>query len=154
MCNSLARRLVALGALVVIAVRFPGLLAAQDADVILRNARIWTGDTPRPYADALAIRGDRLIAVGNGSQVDAHRASRTRVIDLGGRFVTPGFIDDQTHFNQAGALPIGANLLDVSTPGPMALRVKEAVLRMSPGAWLIGGDWGAYEDSPVNSAGP
>ena len=154
MYPALRRLRVALGALVVIAASVPYVLAAQDADLIIRNARIWTGDTLRPYAEALAIRGDRLIAVGTASQVDEHRGSRTRVIDLGGRFVTPGFIDDHTHFNQAGALLIGANLLDVSTSGPMALRVKEAVLRMSPGAWLIGGDWGAYEDSPVNSAGP
>jgi predicted amidohydrolase YtcJ len=51
-------------------------------------------------------------------------------------------------------LLIGANLLDVHTPGPFASRVKAAALRMSPGAWLTGGDWGAYEDNPANSTGP
>ncbi len=132
----------------------PLLLGAQDADLIMRNARIWTGDTLHPYAQALAIRGDRLVSVGSNTDVERHRTSRTRVIDLKGRFVTPGFIDDHTHFNQAGALLIGANLLDVSTPGPFAQRIKAAVGRMSPGAWLTGGDWGAYEDNPVNSTGP
>jgi len=131
----------------------PSAIAAQEADVIVRNARIWTGDTLRPSAQAVAIRGDRLITVGTNADVDAHRTSRTRVIDAGGRFVTPGFIDDHTHFNQAGALLIGANLLDVSTAAPFAQRVKAAVARMSPGAWLTGGDWGAYEDSPANSTG-
>lgn len=48
---------------------------------------------------------------------------------------------------------IGANLLDVSTAAPLAARVKSAVARMSPGAWLTGGDWGAYEDNPINSSG-
>ena len=130
-----------------------GALQAQDADIIVRNARIWTGDTLRPSADAVAIRGERLIVVGTNAQADARRGPRTRVIDAGGRFITPGFIDDHTHFNSAGALLIGANLLDVSTPAPMAQRVKAAVARMSPGAWLTGGDWGAYEDNPANSTG-
>ncbi|HET9426440.1 MAG TPA: amidohydrolase family protein, partial [Gemmatimonadaceae bacterium] len=126
---------------------------AQEADLIVRNARIWTGDSTARFAQALAVRGDRFIAVGDNAQADAHRAARTRVIDAGGRFVTPGFIDDHTHFAQAGALLIGANLLDVSTPGPFASRIKAAVARMSPGAWLTGGDWGAYEDNPQNSTG-
>ena len=128
-------------------------LGAQDADLILRNARIWTGDSARPSAQALAVRGERLIAVGSDATVAAHRGRRTRMIDAGGRFVTPGFIDDHTHFAQAGALLIGANLLDVSSAAPLAARVKAAVARMSAGAWLTGGDWGAYEDNPANSTG-
>ena len=126
---------------------------AQEADVVVRNARIWTGDSTRPRAEAVAIRGDRIIAVGNNADADAHRTQRTRVIDAGGRFITPGFIDDHTHFGQAGALLIGANLLDVSTERPFVERVKAAVARMSPGAWLTGGDWGAYEDWAANSSG-
>ena len=120
-------------------------LIAQDADLIVRNARIWTGDSTRRFAQALAVQGDRLLAVGSNAEVDAHRTARTVVVDGTGRFVTPGFIDDHTHFGQAGALLIGANLLDVSTPAPFAARVKAAVRRMSPGMWLTGGDWGAYD---------
>jgi predicted amidohydrolase YtcJ len=126
---------------------------AVEADLIVRNASIWTGNPAQPRAQALAVRGERLIAVGSNAQVDAHRTPRTRVVDAGGRFMTPGFIDDHTHFANAGALLIGANLLDVSSAAPLAARVKAAVARMSPGAWLTGGDWGAYEDSPANSTG-
>ncbi|HKA59607.1 MAG TPA: amidohydrolase family protein, partial [Gemmatimonadales bacterium] len=121
--------------------------SGSEADLIIRNAIIWTGDSTQPRAQAVAIRGDRLIAVGTNAQIDEHRSPRTRVIDAGGRFVTPGFIDDHTHFAQAGALLIGANLLAVHTPGPFASYIKEAASRMSPGAWLTGGDWGAYEDT-------
>ena len=127
---------------------------AADADLIVRNARIWTGDSIQPRAQALAVRGERLIAVGSNAQVDAHRSPRTRVIDAGGRFITPGFIDDHTHFAQAGALLIGASLLEVHTPGAFASRIKEAVARMSPGAWLTGGDWGAYEDTSRSRFSP
>jgi predicted amidohydrolase YtcJ len=134
------------GALALLAVAATGA-RAQDADLIVRNAAIWTGDSAAPRAQALAVRGDRLIAVGTNAQIDAHRSSRTRIIDAGGRFITPGFIDDHTHFGQAGALLIGANLLQVHTPAAFTERVKAAALRMSPGAWLTGGDWGAYEDT-------
>ena len=151
--NQLTTLLLALSMLTTFAPRGQAQTRAAEADLIVRNARIWTGDTARPRAQALAVRGDRLIAVGTNAQVDAHRTARTRVIDAGGRFVTPGFIDDHTHFAQAGALLIGANLLDVHAPAPFITRVKEAVARMSPGAWLTGGDWGAYEDSPANSTG-
>jgi predicted amidohydrolase YtcJ len=138
---------------VLVSVLAAGPLVAQEADVIVRNARIWTGDSTRPRAEAIAVRGERIIAVGSNADADAHRTPRTRVIDAGGRFITPGFIDDHTHFSQAGALLIGANLLDVSTERPFVERVKAAVGRMSPGAWLTGGDWGAYEDWAANSAG-
>lgn len=128
-------------------------VSAQDADFIVHNARVWTGDTLRPRVEAIAVRGERLLAVGTSADVLTHRGPRTQVIDAGGRFLTPGFIDDHTHFSQAGALLIGANLLDVSTAAPFAQRVKDAVARMSEGAWLTGGDWGAYEDWRANSAG-
>lgn len=126
---------------------------AQDADLIVRNARVWTGDTLTPRAEAVAIRGERILYVGDNAGADAHRGARTRVIDAGGRMLTPGFIDDHTHFASAGAILIGANLLDVSTAAPFASRVKDAVARMSPGAWLTGGDWGAYEDWNAGSTG-
>ncbi len=128
-------------------------LPAQDADIIFRGGRIWTGDSTQRFAQALAIRGDRIIAVGSNAAMASHRTPRTRVIELNGRFVTPGFIDDHTHFDQAGAILIGARLLDVSTAPVLAERVRDAANRLSPGAWLTGGDWGAYEDDPANSTG-
>ncbi|MBL8998539.1 MAG: amidohydrolase [Gemmatimonadetes bacterium] len=128
-------------------------LAAQDADLILTGGRIWTGDTARPYAEAVAIRNGRLIAVGSAAEAARHRGAATRVIALGGRFATPGFIDNHTHFGQAGALLLGVNLLDVSDAGAFAARVKGARDRLPAGAWITGGDWGAYEDWNAGSAG-
>lgn len=127
--------------------------AAQDADLILTGGRIWTGDTSRPYAEALAIRNGRLLAVGSATDVARHRSAQTRVLALGGRFATPGFIDNHTHFNQAGALLLGVNLLDVAEPRAFAARVKAARDRLPADAWITGGDWGAYEDWNAGSAG-
>ena len=131
----------------------PNLAPAQDADLILINARIWTGDTARPRAVALAVRGERLLAVGSNSEAEHHRAATTRVVDAGGRLVTPGFIDNHTHFAQAGGLLLGANLLDVATPDSFVARVRAARDRLPEGAWITGGDWGAYEDWAAGSSG-
>jgi predicted amidohydrolase YtcJ len=128
-------------------------LPAQDADLILTGGRLWTGDSARPYAQALAIRAGRLIAVGTDADAMRHRGTSTRVIALGGRFGTPGFTDNHTHFGQAGALLLGANLLDVAEPRAFAARVKGARDRLPAGAWITGGDWGAYEDWNAGSTG-
>jgi predicted amidohydrolase YtcJ len=118
---------------------------AQQANLILTGARVWTGDSARPWAQAIAIAGSRIVAVGSTAEVNAWRGPGTRVLDLTGRFITPGFIDNHTHFAQAGALLLGVNLLDVADEAGLVRRVREARDRMPSGAWLVGGDWGAYE---------
>ncbi len=128
-------------------------LAAQDADLIITGARVWTGDTARPWVEAVAVRGERILAAGGRAEVLRHRARGTRVTDLPGRFVMPGFIDNHTHFAQAGALLLGVNLLDVSDDAALARRVREARDRMPAGAWLVGGDWGAYAAWAMGSTG-
>ncbi len=126
---------------------------AQEADLIVTNGKFWTGDSLRPRAEAVAIRNGRFLTVGSTAQALTHRGGTTRVIDLAGRFATPGFIDNHTHFNQAGALLLGVNLLDVAEPVAFAQRVKAARDRLPADAWITGGDWGAYEDWNANSAG-
>ncbi|HJR64132.1 MAG TPA: amidohydrolase [Gemmatimonadaceae bacterium] len=130
-----------------------GALAAQDADLIITNARVWTGVESSPWAEAVVVRGDRILAAGTSDVVTRHRASHTRIIDAAGRLVTPGFIDNHTHFGQAGALLLGANLLDVADANMLVQRVREARDRLPAGAWIVGGDWGAYEDWQRGSAG-
>ncbi len=127
--------------------------SAQDADLILTGGRFWTADSARPWAAAVAIRNGRLLAVGGAADAARHRASHTRVVALGGRFATPGFIDNHTHFAQAGGLLLGVNLLDVAEAMAFASRVKGARDRLPAGAWITGGDWGAYEDWNAGSAG-
>src|SRR5262249_16081943 len=64
------------------------------ADLALINSRIWTGDKSRPWAEALASRGELIIAVGSNDDVKKLTNSKTRIIDLPGKLVLPGFIDD------------------------------------------------------------
>jgi predicted amidohydrolase YtcJ len=124
-----------------------------DADLIVVNARIWTADSASVWAEALAVRGERLLMVGTRADALRHRGGATRVIDAGGRLLTPGFIDNHTHFNQAGGLLLGVNLLDVSTRDSLVARVAAARSRLPEGAWITGGDWGAYEDWAAGSTG-
>lgn len=132
---------------------FAAIASAQDADLIITNASIWTGDSVMPRAEAIAVRGERILAVGSRADVMRHRAERTRVIDAGGRFMGPGFIDNHTHFGQAGALLLGVNLLDVADEAMLVRRVREARDRLPRGAWMTGGDWGACEAWARNSTG-
>jgi predicted amidohydrolase YtcJ len=128
-------------------------LAAQDADLIVVADRVWTGDDARPWAEAVAVRGERILAVGDADEVMGHRGENTRVIREVGGFVVPGFIDNHTHFNSAGALLLGVNLLDVSDAEGLRARVAEARDRLPDGAWILGGDWGAYEAWALGSTG-
>ncbi|HEY8468232.1 MAG TPA: amidohydrolase [Longimicrobiales bacterium] len=132
----------------------PAPAHGQHADLILTGARVWTGAANATgEVTAIAIAGERILAVGTDAQMAAHRGPATRVIELPGRFIAPGFIDNHTHFAQAGALLLGVNLLDVADEAGLVRRVREARDRMPPGAWLVGGDWGAYEDWAMGATG-
>lgn len=126
---------------------------AQDASLILTDARIWTGEAGRPWARAIALRPDEILAVGDAADVLHHRGESTRVLELAGRFVAPGFIDNHTHFDQAGELILGVNLLAVADEAGLVRAVSEARDRLPTGAWIVGGDWGAYERWASGSAG-
>lgn len=128
------------------------LLLIQSADVLL-SGRVWTGDGSRPYAEAIAIAGDRILAVGTAADLERFSGPSTRRLNLAGRFITPGFIDNHTHFGQAGALLLGVNLLEVADEKSLVRKVREAQDRLPRGAWLVGGDWGAYEAWAQGSTG-
>lgn len=127
--------------------------SAQQPDLIIAGQRVWTGDADQPWAEAVAVSGNRIQAVGSRAEIMALRGNATEVIDVAGGFVTPGFIDNHTHFNSAGALLLGANLLDVADEAGLVERVREARDRLPAGAWLTGGDWGAYEAWGSGSTG-
>lgn len=130
-----------------------GLIAAlaampvlgQEADLVLRNGIIWTVDDDNPRAEAVASLRDRIIYVGSDAGVAQHIGRNTRVIDLGGKLVTPGYNDNHVHFATTGRLLYGLNLLDVSDERSFVARVRDVHQRYAPGTWITGGDWSAYE---------
>jgi predicted amidohydrolase YtcJ len=137
----------------ILAIGLWGLAAAEGADLILQNGRVYTVDAERPWAEAVAVRGERIVAVGGNDAVLALRGPDTRVIDLAGAFVTPGFNDAHVHVDSTGNLLTGVNLLDVHEAGAFRERVEGATRRLPEGSWILRGDWGAYEQWGHGSAG-
>jgi predicted amidohydrolase YtcJ len=120
--------------------------AQDEAGVqLLVNARFWTGDSAQPWVEAVAVHNGRIVAAGSRGDVRSVTGPGARVEDLGGRFVTPGLIDTHTHFQYAGTLLLGVNLLDVSDDATFRRRIAEAHARLPAGSWMVGGDWGAYD---------
>ena len=104
------------------------------------NARIWTGDARRPWAEGVAIRGERLAAVGSSAEV-RKLAGSARVIDAQGRMVVPGFIDSHVHFVDGGFRLSSVQLRDARTPAEFARRIRDFAATVPKGTWIVGGDW-------------
>ena len=90
---------------VLLALAVPALAAEAPADLILTNGRVWTADPAKPWAEAVAVRGDRIAYVGDAKGAAAFKGPRTKERDLGGRLVTPGFNDAHVHLS-GGAMAL------------------------------------------------
>ncbi len=123
------------------------------ADIVLLGGEIYTVEADQPRVEAVATRDGRIVALGSEREVSSYRGPNTVVVDLKGAFVVPGFIDNHTHFDYAAQLLLGINLLDVSDAVEFAERVEAARDRLPDGAWITGGDWGAYEEWAMGSTG-
>jgi predicted amidohydrolase YtcJ len=127
----------------------PLIAFLASADLILTNGKIWTGD-PRPrFVEAVAIRGDRIAAVGTSDEVLKHRDDNTRVVDLQKRLVTPGFIDNHVHFVGGGFQLSAVQLRDARSPAELAKRLGEFARTLPEGRWITGGDWDHELWNPV-----
>ena len=127
--------------------------AGGPADLILVNGRVYTVDAARPWSEAVAIRGSRIVAIGTNADARLYTGVGTRTIDLKGAFVSPGFNDAHVHIDSTGSLLVGVNLLDVHEPKSFATRIGEAAGRLPRGSWITRGDWGAYEQWSAGSTG-
>ncbi|HEX6537035.1 MAG TPA: amidohydrolase, partial [Gemmatimonadaceae bacterium] len=105
------------------------------------NARVWTGVPRQPWADAIAVRGDRIALVGSSAAVRKLATADTRVIDAHGAMLVPGFIDSHVHFIDGGFGLASVQLRDAKTPAEFIARIKAYAATVPPGTWILNGDW-------------
>lgn len=107
------------------------------------NARVWTGNPAQPLATAIAVSGERVVAVGSSAEIAklTRGVSAARVIDARGGMVTPGFIDSHVHFVTGGFRLSSVQLRDARTPAEFISRIKAYAATIPAGAWITGGDW-------------
>ncbi len=116
-------------------------VAPQPADLVLTGGTVWTGVEGAGTAQGIAVRGGRIVAVGTNDEVQRYVGPGTRRVDLAGRFVVPGFIDDHTHFLQGGFQLGSVDLRDASSPAEFTRRIAAFARQLPPGRWITGGDW-------------
>ncbi len=109
------------------------------ADLLLRNARIWTGDSSKPWAETAVIRNGRFIAVGRARNVDPPSAEQ--IVDAGGRLVVPGFTDAHAHLLGVGAAKRNVDLKGCATLDEALRRVGERAATTPAGSWVRGAGW-------------
>lgn len=111
------------------------------ADLVLLNGKIWTVDRARPEAQAVAVWRGRILAVGSNDEIRRLIGDSTQVIDLGGKLVLPGFIDNHTHFLSGGFWLGEVKLKDAKNEEEFGQRLAAKSRELPPGAWITGGTW-------------
>jgi len=119
------------------------------ADLVILNAKIWTVDKALPSAQAVAILGDRIVAVGSDAEVSAWRGPSTRVIDAGGKLLLPGFNDAHVHFVSGGQQLENVQLVDATSAAEFVRRIEARAKKTPGGEWMMGGDWDETKWSPA-----
>jgi hypothetical protein len=111
------------------------------ADLVLTNGKIVTVEAASPQAQAIAVRGDRIVAIGSAGALKPHIGPATQVIDLQGKLVVPGFIEGHGHFTGVGVARLNLNLMTVKSWDDVIAMVAEAVKTAKPGQWIQGRGW-------------
>jgi len=115
------------------------MIRAQDVDLVLANGNIYTEHDKQPKAEAIAVKGDRIVFV--GSNEDAKKFHAAKVIDLRGRTLVPGLTDSHCHIFGIGEREMRLNLEGTNTLGDFLNKVKARVAQTSIGKWITGRGW-------------
>jgi len=125
--------------------------SVRPADLVLRNGKIVTVDDAKPEAQAMAISGDTIVAVGSNQDIQPYVGGSTKVIDLKGALATPGFIDAHVHFTGVGDAAKNLKLATAKNWDEVVRMVGEAARKAKPGDWIIGRGWHQEKWSEVPS---
>jgi len=113
----------------------------EPADLVLMNGKIVTVDEAKPEAQALAVRGDLIAALGTDKEIKAYIGPATEVIDLEGKLAIPGFIESHGHFTGIGEAKLELDLTKAKNWDEIVVMVKDAVQKAKPGEWIMGRGW-------------
>lgn len=113
----------------------------ERAELVLRNGHVVTMDRAAPEAEAIAVAGDRILAVGTDGDIDRYVGAETNVIDLEGKTVIPGMIDAHVHFLNLGNRLLQLDARNVRDKDEIIERVAERVTQAAPGEWIQGRGW-------------
>mgnify|MGYP001167393803 FL=1 len=111
------------------------------ADLIIKGGTIYTVEAGNPTVEAVAVSGDTIVYAGNLAGLSQYQDEQTKVIDLAGKTMTPGFIEGHGHFMGLGYAELNLDLMNVTSYEEMVEKVKEAVAKAQPGQWIIGRGW-------------
>jgi predicted amidohydrolase YtcJ len=111
------------------------------ADLLITNAVVRTMDTNQPLAEAVAVIGNRIVAVGSNANLAGASGPKTAIIDARGRLVLPGFNDAHVHFLSGGFQLSQVDLRTADSSSEFTRRIREFASRVKPGTWITGGDW-------------
>jgi len=117
------------------------VLAQAPADLVLVNGKIWTVNDKEAEVEAVAVLGNRIVAVGSTEGIRKWIGANTKVIDLQGRRVTPGFNDSHVHFLDGGMGLASVQLRDARTPEEFRDRIRDFAVKLPKGRWILNGNW-------------
>jgi len=119
------------------------------ADLIIINANVRTMDNSKPNAEAVAVMGNKIVAVGTTKEIRALAGANTKVLDAKGKLVLPGFNDSHVHFLDGGLQLSSVDLRDAKSPQIFAERIKNFAAKLPKGRWILGGMWDHENWSPA-----